>query len=81
MEAILNLGVQIVLLLQSLGGWLIGPMKFFSFLGNEEFFLLVAPALFWCIDASLGLRIGLALMVSNGVNTSLKLAFSAAVKH
>jgi len=75
METIHNLGIQIVLFLQSLGDWLIGPMKFFSFLGNEEFFLLVAPALFWCVDAGLGMRIGLALMISKGVNTGLKLAF------
>ena len=72
MEAIHNLGILIVLFLQSLGEWLVEPMKLFSFLGKEEFFLVVAPALFWCVDAGLGLRTGLALMISNGVNTSLK---------
>ena len=77
MEAIYNLGVQIVVFLQSLGGWFIGLMRFFSYLGKEEFLLLVAPALFWCVDAGLGLRTGLALMISNGVNASLKLAFHA----
>ena len=77
MEAIYNLGVQIVLFLQSLGAWLVGLMQFFSFLGREEFFLLVAPALFWCVDPGLGMRASLALMISNGVNTCMKLTFHA----
>jgi hypothetical protein len=46
MGAILALGIAIVLFLQSLGGGLIGPMKLFTFMGNEEFYLFVAPAIF-----------------------------------
>ena len=46
MEGISNLGIEVILYLQVLGEWLIGPMKFFTFLGNEEFYLFVAPALF-----------------------------------
>ncbi|NLG70845.1 MAG: phosphatase PAP2 family protein [Chloroflexi bacterium] len=72
-----DLGVQITLLVQSLGGWLAAPMQFFSFLGNEEFFLLIMPALFWCVDASLGLRVGTMLMLSNSVNHIFKLAFQS----
>ena len=40
---------------QSLGGWLAGPMKFFSFLGSEDFFLLALPLVYWCLDAALEL--------------------------
>jgi hypothetical protein len=50
-------------------------MKFFSFLGNTEFYLLVAPAILWCIDANLGLRLGLFLMIGGMVNSALKVAF------
>ncbi len=71
----LNNNLQIVLLLQSLGTWLSTPMKFFTFLGQEEFFLLFMPALYWCIDATLGLRMGIILMLSNGMNAILKIAF------
>jgi membrane-associated phospholipid phosphatase len=77
MEAILNLGVQIVLFLQNLGVWLKGPMRDFSFLGTEQFYLVVAPAIFWCVHPSLGLRTGLALMLSNGLNAILKISFHA----
>lgn len=75
LENLLNSGIPLVLYLQSLGNWLLEPMKFFSFLGYEEFFLFVAPAVYWCIDAGLGLTIGLFLMISSGLNAVLKIAF------
>jgi membrane-associated phospholipid phosphatase len=65
------------LILQSLGAWLLAPMQFFSFLGTEQFYLFVAPALLWCLDASLGLRLGLGLAVSSSVNSILKLVFNS----
>jgi len=72
MDNLLNSGIQIVLWVQSLGTWLTPVMKFFTFLGNEQFYLLVAPAILWCIDSTLGLRLGLFLMISGMVNTALK---------
>lgn len=72
---ILNLGIDIILFLQSLGEGFISIMKVFTFLGNEEFYLLIAPALYWCIDSALGLRVGLYLFISWSLNIGLKLAF------
>jgi len=77
MDAILNFGTDVILFLQSLGSWLIAPMNFFSLFGNELFFLFIAPALFWCVDATLGMRAGLGLLVSLSTNAILKLAFHA----
>jgi membrane-associated phospholipid phosphatase len=77
METILQLGIQFILLLQGLGVWLIGPMRLVTFLGNEEFYLFVAPAIFWCLDMKLGLRLGLYLMVSGSLNTIIKIACHA----
>lgn len=77
MNPIFDLGIAIILFLQSLGEWLVAPMRLFSFLGNEEFFLFVAPAIYWCISPALGLRLGLTLMVSSAVNAALKLIFHA----
>lgn len=62
--------------LQSWGGWLVAPMQALSFLGDETFYLLVMPALYWCLSPALGLRAGLLLMLSNGLNTALKLSFA-----
>ena len=64
-----------VVAFQSLGDGLLRPMKFFSYLGTEEFYLIVLPFLYWCIDAGLGLRVGVILLFSSGVNSILKIPF------
>lgn len=66
---------QINILFQSLGDWLFYPMRFFSFLGDEEFYLFIMPAIYWCIDSRLGLKLGLLLMLSNGINGIFKFIF------
>jgi membrane-associated phospholipid phosphatase len=70
-----QIGITIILYLQSLGDWLVTPMKFFTFLGEEQFFLLVMPILYWCVDAALGLRIGVILLLSAGLNDVFKVLF------
>jgi membrane-associated phospholipid phosphatase len=75
MDNLLNSGIQFILWLQSLGSWLTPVMKLFSFLGNEQFYLIIAPAILWCIDSTLGLRLGLFLMINGTVNSALKIAF------
>jgi membrane-associated phospholipid phosphatase len=61
------------LILQGLGTWPLGLMQFFSFLGTEQFYLIIAPALFWCLDAGLGLRLGIGLALSSSINSIFKL--------
>ncbi len=75
MQAILDLGVKIVLALQGMGDWMIGPMRFFTFLGTEQFFLAIPPALFWCVDVGIGLRVGMVLLLNSSINDAFKLAF------
>jgi membrane-associated phospholipid phosphatase len=75
MENILNSGIEIVLWLQSIGDWFTPIMKFFTFLGNEQVYLIIAPAILWCIDSTLGIRLGLFLMISGMLNAALKIAF------
>jgi membrane-associated phospholipid phosphatase len=75
MQDIFSIGLQIISWLQGLGAWLTPVMQLFTFLGSEQFYLIIAPALLWCIDATLGFRMGLFLMISGMVNTALKVAF------
>lgn len=75
MESILQGGIALIVWLQGLGAWLEIPMKAFSFLGTEEFFLVLMPIIYWSINASLGLRIGAILLVSGGLSDALKLTF------
>jgi membrane-associated phospholipid phosphatase len=74
MDNLFTSGLQIIQWFQSLGTWLTPVMKLFTFLGNEQFYLLVAPAILWCIDATLGLRLGLFLMINGMINTAFKVA-------
>jgi membrane-associated phospholipid phosphatase len=71
----LQWGIPIITWFQGLGEVFLTPMEFFTFLGTEEFFLLVMPALLWCYNARLGFRIGLILLTSDGINGFLKLSF------
>jgi membrane-associated phospholipid phosphatase len=59
-----------------MGDWLVFPMRFFSFLGTEEFYILVMPLLSWCIDASLGIRVGAIMVLSSGLNFIFKIPFT-----
>ena len=64
--------VSLVLFLQSYPA-LAFLMKFLSYLGTKEFFLLLLPAVYWCGNAALGFRLGLILTASYGINAICKL--------
>lgn len=72
MDSFWQLELGINLFLQGLGEWLTLPMRLLSFLGQEEFFAMIMPLIYWCIDARLGFRISIMLLLSNGVNGVLK---------
>lgn len=76
MQSLIDFGISLIITLQGMGDWLIAPMKFFSYLGNEEFFLLVLPLLYWSVDSALGLRVGVILVTSNLFNNIFKLIFA-----
>jgi len=67
MENIYDVGIQIILFFQGLGDWIIPPMEVFTFLGDEQFYLLLAPVLYWCIDTTIGIRTAMMLMVSTSI--------------
>lgn len=75
MENLMNSGINWIATLQGLGSWLTLPMQAFSFLGSEEFFTLGLPALYWSVNAAIGLRVGVILMIGSSFNDMLKLAF------
>jgi len=70
-----GLDLSLVIAFQSLGDWLVLPMRFFSFLGTEEFYMLILPVLYWCIDTRLGIRVGAIMLFSSGLNYILKIPF------
>ncbi|MBV9467811.1 MAG: phosphatase PAP2 family protein, partial [Abitibacteriaceae bacterium] len=77
METVWQSGIRIIIFLQSVGHWPRPLMLFFSFLGTEYFYLLIMPALLWCVDARLGVRLGILFLLSASFNSILKLVFHA----
>jgi membrane-associated phospholipid phosphatase len=75
MNAWLSWGIPVIAWLQGLGDWLRQPMEFFTFLGTEEFYMLVMPVVLWCFDVGLGIRLALILLASDGLNGIFKTAF------
>jgi membrane-associated phospholipid phosphatase len=75
-ESIWDAGVEVVVAAQGLGQGVRALFQALSFLGSELFFLLLVPLVYWTIDARAGMRIGLILLISTGVNAFLKLAFA-----
>ena len=61
--------------LQSVGTWLVIPMQVFSFLGTQNAYILLMSYLYWCVDNRLGIRVGITLLLSNGLNTAFKWIF------
>lgn len=63
---------------QSLGGWLKLPMEFFTFLGDEQFYLVAIPLIYWCLNKALGVDLGVLLVLTTFTNTALKSFFKHA---
>jgi membrane-associated phospholipid phosphatase len=75
MDSIWIFEINIIQFLQSIGAWFETIMGFITLLGDEEFYLLVMPLLYWCINATLGFRIGAMLVISSSVANAFKIAF------
>ncbi len=72
MDAIINFGIRLIQALQTLSPTLDAPMKFFSFLGAIEFYLVITPLLYWVVDSQLGLRALLVLICTDFLGTYFK---------
>ncbi len=75
LDNLMTLSLIIIEFLQTQLTWFAPIMKFFTFFGNEEFYLLIMPLFVWSLDYGMGLRLGVMLMISNGLNFFLKTSF------
>lgn len=76
MEAIWEWGVTVVLSMQAAGDGLTPFWRGLSALGDEGFFLLLIPLLFWCVSPRLSVRVGVVLLLGTALNTAVKLALA-----
>lgn len=75
MEALQQFGISLIQALQTLSPTFDGVMNFFTFLGRVEFYLLIAPFIYWAIDKRLGMRALLILLFTDVITSSFKLLF------
>ena len=73
MSPLISFGLSFIMAFQSMGTWLEAPMKFFSFLGSENFILVFLPLIYWSVDAALGIRVGFILFAGATLNQYFKL--------
>lgn len=72
MNPIYDSGIQFIHALQTLSPTLDGLMKYISFFGTIEFYLLLIPFLYWAISARLGFRVLLLLIGTDFLGLFLK---------
>lgn len=75
MDALQELGIGLILILQQFSPALDGAMKSFTFLGRLEFYLIIIPFIYWAVDKRLGVRLLLILITSDIIGSNLKLLF------
>jgi membrane-associated phospholipid phosphatase len=77
MEPLLPWGLEIIRTIQQVQSPLLNSFFFaVSGLGSSFFLLLVLPALFWCVDYRLGMRVAVVCTLSAFCNSSLKVLFA-----
>lgn len=57
---------------QAFGAAGVDLAQVFTFLGNQEFYLLLFPLLFWCIDGAVGARVTILYLLSVVLNVNIK---------
>ena len=66
-------GLATVQWVQGWGDWLAPLMQGLSATGRSQFYLVIMPLLYWCVDSSLGLQVAVMLLLSSSVNDMLKM--------
>jgi hypothetical protein len=72
MKPFLDWGIEVVVWFQQFGPTLDLPFKSLTFLGNLEFFLVLMPFIYWCVDRRLGARLLVLFLISAYVNAMAK---------
>lgn len=72
MESVLDWGVDVVLWLQRFSPRLDVLFRVFTFLGDEEFFLLLLPLVYWSLNRVVGVRLMVLFLLSGLMNQAAK---------
>ncbi len=77
LESLVPWGTEVLVQVQSLtSDWMVTVFAFFTFLGREEFYLLLLPLIYWCIDRRIGIGLGYVAILSSWLNNAIKHIFA-----
>jgi membrane-associated phospholipid phosphatase len=72
-ESILQWGVDLIIAIQRVHGPVLDNIfRVITFLGEADFYLLLLPLVFWCVDSGLGARLAILVLFSSYLNVGLK---------
>ncbi|MGD1991805.1 MAG: phosphatase PAP2 family protein [Anaerolineae bacterium] len=72
MEGILDWGTEVVLWFQQFSPTLDPLFRSLTFMGEEDFFLLLLPFVYWCLDRRNGARLTILFLLSTYLNAVIK---------
>ena len=76
LESLVPWGADAIVWVQSHSSpWLDTLFGILTFLGNEEFYLLLLPLIYWCVDRRLGVSLGYISLASAWLNSLVKHLF------
>ena len=65
-------GIEVILKLRQILPGLDTPFEIFTFMGNEMFFLLLLPLVYWCLSRPVGVRLTILFLASVYLNMAAK---------
>jgi membrane-associated phospholipid phosphatase len=71
-DSILDRGIDVVLWFQQFSPALDAPFLLMTFMGDQEFFMLMLPFVYWCVDRSAGSRLIFFFLLSVYLNQIAK---------
>ena len=72
MESIQDWGISVVIWFQQFSPALDLPFKAFTFMGDQPFFMLLLPLIYWCLNRRLGARLSILFLFSSYLNAVAK---------
>ncbi len=73
MDPILEWGIEVIVAIQTIRSPALDAFfQGVTFLGDAEFYLLLAPIIIWSVNYRLGARLGILLLLSSYINEALK---------
>ncbi len=72
MDGLMEWGLRVIAWFQQFSPALDWPFRAFTFMGEEEFFLILLPLVYWCLDRGTGARLTVAFLLCAYTNAVAK---------